>query len=147
MFGTVASFAGPHRSVSTSMRNESTTSPSKLSKNGSSASNPARPMSQLTITTLRFHRSTSAPPNGARMKPGSIRAVITRPTAVPELETLVASARIATSPIQSPRLDTTCASQIRMNPGTRNTDREGGIGWSSGWAGMNGAGSLTRRPA
>ena len=46
------------------------TSPSRLSKNGSSASSPARPMSQLTITTLRFHRSTSAPPSGARKKPG-----------------------------------------------------------------------------
>ena len=76
-----------------------------------------------------------------------MRATITRPTAVPELDTFVASARIATRPIQSPRLDTTCASQIRVNPGTRNTDREGGIGCSSGWAGMNGACSLTRRSA
>ncbi len=61
-----------------------------------------------------------------------MRAIITRPTAVPELDTLVASARIATSPIQSPRLETTCAIHRRMKPGTRNTDRDGGIGCSSG---------------
>ena len=85
-------------------------------------------MSHVTITTLRFHRSTSAPPSGARRKPGSMRATITRPTPVPELETLVASARIATSPIQSPRLETTCAAQMRVKPGARNTDRDGGIG-------------------
>ena len=87
-----------------------------LSKNGSNASSPARPMSQLTITTLRFHRSTSAPPSGASKKPGSMRATITRPTAVPEFDTFVASARIATSPIQSPRLDTNCAAEQRQEP-------------------------------
>ena len=47
-------------------------------------------MSQLTITTLRFQRSTSAPPSGASNNPGSMRATITRPTAAAEFDTLAA---------------------------------------------------------
>ena len=51
-FGTLASLAGPHRRVSISIRNEMTTSPKRLSQNGSTNSNPARPMSQVTMTDL-----------------------------------------------------------------------------------------------
>ena len=57
-----------------------------FSQNGNSASSPARPMSHVTITTLRFQRSMSAPPSGANRKPGSMRATITKPTAVAEFE-------------------------------------------------------------
>ena len=46
-------------------------------------------MSQLTITTLRFQRSRSAPPTGASTKPGSMRATITRPMPVPDVDTLL----------------------------------------------------------
>jgi hypothetical protein len=117
-----------------------------LSQNGSTASSAARPMSHVTITALRFQRSMSAPPTGANRKPGSMRATITKPTAVAEFETRPAIAMIAKSPVQSPKLDTNCAPNSGRNPGTRNTRHgAGGIGSRSGAGGMNGAcWSLTR---
>ena len=73
-----------------------------------------RPMSQATIVRRRSHRSTSTPPTGARKNPGSIRAAMTSPIAASlPPETRAASATTATSPIQSPRLETTWAIQSR----------------------------------
>ncbi len=81
------------------------------------------------------------------MKPGSMRATITRPTAVPEFDTRAAIARIAMSPIQSPRLETTCAPNSGRNPLTRKTFQgAAGSGSASGDVGMNGA-SVTRARA
>ena len=83
-----------------------------------------------------------------KAKPGSMRATMTRPMPVPEPDTFCAIAMIARSPVQSPRLETNCAPISGMNPGVRNTRQgAGGIGTSSGADGMNGAWSLTRRPA
>ena len=62
----------------------------------------------------RSHRSTRTPPNGARKNPGSIRAAMTNPMAASlPPETRAARAMMATSPIQSPRLETTWAIQSR----------------------------------
>ena len=73
-----------------------------------------------------------------------MRATITKPTAVAEFETRLAIARIANSPIQSPRLDANCAPKSGRKPGTANTRHgAGGIGSRSGAGGMNGACSLT----
>ena len=73
-------------------------------------------MSQATITLRRSNLSTITPPTVARKKPGTTRVTITRLTAAPELlETRAAIARMAMSPIQSPKLETTCASQSRKN--------------------------------
>ena len=131
------------------MRNERTTRPKRLSQNGRIARSANRPMSQLTITTLRFHLSRKTPPIGASTKPGSMRAIITSPIPVPDPETFPAIAMIASRPVQSPRLETNCAPMSGMNPGVRNTRQGvGGIGSLSGEDGMNGAwGSLTRRSA
>ena len=74
----------------------------------------ARPVSQMTMVRRRSHRSTSTPPTGARKKPGTIRAAMTRPTAAElPLDTRAARATTATSPIQSPRLETTWAIHSR----------------------------------
>ena len=103
--------------------------------------------SHSTITRRRSQRSSSAPPNGASRNPGSIRAVMTSPTPYPNRHRS-ASARIASSPIQSPRLDTHCAPH---NAGSRGcaecvTRRAAAsatfVGCSGG--GTNGACSLTR---
>src|SRR6476646_8929564 len=51
MFGTVASLAGPHNSVSTSSENEMTTSPQMLLQKGNATRSAARPMSVVTMTT------------------------------------------------------------------------------------------------
>lgn len=68
----------------------------------------ARPRSQVTMVRRRSQRSTRTPPTGARKNPGSIRAAITSPTAASlPPDTLAARAMMATSPIQSPRLETT----------------------------------------
>jgi hypothetical protein len=68
-----------------------------------------------------------------------MRAIITKPTAL--VETRLASAMIATTPIQSPMLEITCAPNNCGNPGARNTSHGfGGIGSASGDGGMNGAG-------
>src|SRR4029077_9587251 len=139
---------GPHSRVSISIANDSKTSDQMFSQNGNNASNANRPMSQLTITTLRFQRSMSAPPSGANKKPGSMRATITKPTAVAEFDTRGAIARIANRPVQSPRLDANCAPNSGRNPGTLKTRHgAGGIGSRSGAGGMNGACSLTRDSA
>ena len=111
-----------------------------FSQNGKTARSPARPMSHDTITTLRFHRSMSAPPSGANKNPGSMRATMTNPTAVAEFDTLEAMARIAIRPVQSPRLETNCAPKSGMKPGTWNTRHgAGGIASRSAAGGMNGA--------
>src|SRR5438045_2222786 len=57
MFGTLASFAGPHSKVSTSIENEMTTRPSKLDQNGKTASNPAPLRSQQTMPYMRSLRT------------------------------------------------------------------------------------------
>ena len=99
-------------------------------------------MSQVTITLRRSKRSITTPPTVPRKNPGTTRATMTRLTAAPELsDTRVAIARIAIRPIQSPMLDTTCASQRRkyaLVPKTR--QGADGTGGSSGLAGMKGAG-------
>ena len=59
--------------------------------------------------------SASAPPSGANKKPGNMRATITRPTAAAELDTFAAMLRIASRPIQSPRLDANCAPKSGRN--------------------------------
>ena len=88
MLGTVASFAGPHSSVSISIDEREDDEPQRSSPERQYDEQPARARCRsVTITTLRFHRSTSAPPNGASTKPGSMRAIITRPTAVAECDT------------------------------------------------------------
>jgi len=128
--GTDASFAGLHMSVSISIRNEITTSSTRSWKNGNSASRTARPMSHVTITLRRSHRSISAPPTGASTKPGSIRAIITRPIPVPP-DTDWARARMASSPIQSPRLEENCAANSRKNGPLRTPKVDDSIGcWS-----------------
>ena len=54
------------------------------------------------------------PPTVPRKKPGSTRVTMTRLTAAPELlDTRAAMARMAISPIQSPRLETNCAVHSR----------------------------------
>ena len=99
MFGTVASFAGPHSSVSTSMKNEMHDEAEQVvPERQQREQRRTRPMSHDTITVLRFQRSTSAPPTGASNKPGSMRAVITRPMANPDVDTLPAIAMIARKP-------------------------------------------------
>ena len=115
-FGTVAACAGPHKSVSTSRPSETSSNPGRLSMNGSARSRLARPMSQATITLRRSNLSMITPPTVPRKKPGTTRVTITRLTAAPELfETRAAIARMAMSPIQSPKLETTCASHSRKN--------------------------------
>ena len=98
-------------------------------------------MSQLTITLRRSNLSMITPPTVPRKKPGTTRVTITRLTAAPELfDTRAAIARIAMRPIQSPRLETNCASHSRKNdllPNSRHG--AGGIGGSSASRGMNGA--------
>src|SRR5215207_8304930 len=140
--GMDASFAGPHSNERISSANDTRTSPTRLSTNGSNARSPARPKSQATITRRRSKRSTITPPTVARKKPGTTRATITRLTAAPDPpDTRAAIARIAMIPIQSPRLDTTWATQSLKNervPKTR--QNAGGRPVSSGDAGMNGAG-------
>ena len=111
----------------------------------------ARPMSHITIT-LRGRTGRRARRRRCRAGSRAARAsTITRLTAAPELsETRAAIARIATSPIQSPRLETTCASQSRKNDCVPNTRHgAGGIGGSSASGGMNGAPGLpvARRPS
>ena len=81
------------------MRNESTTSPGRLSKNGSSASRPGPP------DVAADHHDLAVPPVDERATQrcehearAASAPTITRPTAVPELDTFVASARIAIEP-------------------------------------------------
>ena len=83
----------------------------------------ARPTSQVTITRLRSKRSTRTPATCPKKKPGNRRAESTRPTAAsaPPPAILAASAVTATKPIQSPRLDTTCANHNRKNDGLLNS--------------------------
>ena len=97
-------------------------------------------MSQVTITFLRFQRSTSTPANWLKKKPGMSRADMTRAIAASGDDPPIrcASATIATNPIQSPSDETTCASQRRKNarepktrtcpPGGEPGDRSGGNG-------------------
>ena len=101
-------------------------------------------MSHNTITLRRSNRSTITPPTVPRRNPGSTRVTITRLTAAPELsETRAAIARIAMSPIQSPRLEITWASHNRKNDCVPNTRHgAGGIGGLSASGGMNGAPGL-----
>src|SRR5437763_1413405 len=141
-FGMDASFAGPHSNERISSKNDTMTSPIKLSTNGSTARSPARPKSHATMTRRRSKRSTITPPTVARKNPGTTRATITRLTAAPDPpDTRAAMARIAMIPIQSPRLETTWATHNLKNervPKTR--QKAGGRPVSSGEAGMNGAG-------
>ena len=111
--------AGDHRRVHISSTSEAMSSCHTWSTNGSSRSVAARPRSQETITFLRSHRSTSTPATGPRKKPGTMRAAITRPTAVSgdPPPTRVASAAMARKPIQSPIDETTCAHHSRKNIG------------------------------
>src|SRR5215471_2519657 len=140
--GIDASFAGPQSSDRISSANETTTRPVSVSTNGKSASSAARPKSQAIMTRRRSKRSTMTPPTVARKNPGTTRATITRLTAAPEPpDTRAAIARIAMIPIQSPRLDTTWATQSLKNervPKTR--QNAGGTPVSSGDGGMKGAG-------
>ncbi len=141
MFGTVAACAGPQRRVRISSPSEISSNPPRLSTNGRSTRRLARPMSHSTITLRRSKRSMMTPPTVPRRKPGSTRVVMTRLTAAPELsDTRAAMARIAIRPIQSPRLETTCAVQSRKKvllPKTRHG--ASGIGGSDASEGMNGA--------
>ena len=139
--GTDASLAGPQSSVRTSSANENTTSQPMLSTNGSSASSVARPMSHHTITFRRSNRSMMTPPTVPRKKPGTTRATMTRLTAAPELsDTRAAMARIAMSPIQSPVLEMTWATQSRKYDRVPKTRQgAGGTGAASGRGGMKGA--------
>ena len=76
------------------------------------------------------------PPTVPRKKPGTTRVTITRLTAAPELfDTRAAIARMAMRPIQSPRLETTCAIQSRRNGRLSNTRH-----------GLGGTGGARRRP-
>src|SRR5262245_16522022 len=80
------------------------------------------------------------PPTVPSKKPGNTRVVMTRLTAAPELfDTRAAMARIAISPIQSPKLEMTCASHRRKNdlvPNTRHiADGTGGVSASGGMKG------------
>ena len=109
--------------------------------NGRHTSRLARPMSHRTITLRRSNRSMITPPTVPSRKPGRTRVVMTRLTAAPELsETRAAMARMAMSPIQSPRLDTHCANQSRKKAFDPNT-RHGasGMGGAETSDGMNGA--------
>ena len=70
MLGTVASLAGPQSSAHTSITNDRMTRPQIVSRNGSTTRSATRARSQVTITTLRFHRSTSAPPERCEHQTG-----------------------------------------------------------------------------
>ena len=106
--GIDASFAGPHSSVRISSKNDTRTSPTRLSTNGSSDEEPGP--SEVAHDHRRWRRSkrsTMTPPTVARKNPGTTRATITRLTAAPDPpDTRAAIARIAMMPIQSPRLET-----------------------------------------
>ena len=108
-FGTEASFAGDHSIVNASSTSEARTRPQIVSTNGSEIITSARHTSQVTITRLRFQRSTSTPAIGPKKKPGMIRAASTMLRAAPsDPEPIrMASRLIARRPSQSPVADTT----------------------------------------
>ena len=147
MFGTVASFAGPHSNVSISIVKEMRMRPQMCSQNGRIASSPARPMSHEIITTLRFQRSTSAPPIGASKNPGSMRAIITSAIAfAPSRRVCDREDRQQADPISETR-DELRAEERKEPRDAKTFNGAGGIGSSSGLDGMNGACSLTRNAA
>src|SRR5581483_11676847 len=130
--------------------------PSTLWTKGNEQITAARARSQVTMTFLRSQRSIITPVTGARKKPGTMRADITRPTAAPPDPEPIDAARIvmARKPSQSPSADTTCAIHNRKNawlPNSRtcsatcagastlsSTRGNGTSGTSTGWAAMNG---------
>ena len=110
---------------------------------------PARPMSHVTITTLRFQRSTSAPPSGASTKPGqhardhheADRGRRVRHAARDRED------REQPDPVAEARHDLRAEERQEARArGTPATAPAGSARWS-GAGGMNGAWSLTRRSA
>lgn len=144
--GTDASFAGDHIKVRHSRTKEIAISPATVSTNGIAAVARARPTSHTIIVCRRSQRSTSTPPRGARKNPGTRRAAKTNPTAPGPPETRSATTMMARRPIQSPRLETACATQRRKNVDVPNTRQgAGGNGPDpSEVAGTNGAESLLK---
>ena len=148
--GTVASLAGPHISVSISMQERDDDEPEQVvPERQDQRAAPARPMSQVTITVLRFQRSRNTPPIGASTKPGSMRATITRPIPVPDPTPCRRSRGSRRARSSRPGSTRTARRRAAGIPGVRNTRHgAGGIGSWSGADGMNGAcWSLTRRSA
>jgi hypothetical protein len=117
-FGTDASLAGDHSRVHTSSTSEATSSCHTMVMNGRHSSTKARPRSHATINRLRSQRSMNTPATGPRKKPGTMRADITRPTAVSGVPPPIrkAAAAMARNPIQSPIAETTWASHRRKYP-------------------------------
>ena len=116
MLGTDASLAGPHSSVRISITNEISTSRRGCRRTGSSTSSAGAP------DVAQHHHLAAVQPVDEHAADGAeqeARAACGRHHEAdrgPELsDTLAAIARIAKSPIQSPRLETNCAEQSRKN--------------------------------
>ncbi len=91
------------------------------------ANSPNRRTSATTIVSLRSSRSATTPANGPKISAGSSRTIRTEPIAYAFSEKPacreLASAVVASRPIQSPRLDSVSASHSRRNCGIRRTAR------------------------
>src|SRR4051794_14926019 len=127
MFGTAASLAGIQNRLIASMRNWATNSQTRLSTSGIETKNPNRRRSATTIVLRRSNRSANAPASGPSTMAGSSRNSSTAPSAkfLPaKLSTSeVAVAVMASSPSQSPKLDSAIDSQSLRKSRTRRTAR------------------------
>jgi hypothetical protein len=98
--------------VRLSRTTEATRRYGRFSKNGNEKMTPARIRSAMIIVRLRSKRSAITPARGPTKKPGRTRAVMTIPM---PLGPPIRSARIAiaSTPTQSPRLETNWARKNR----------------------------------
>ena len=121
MFGSDASRAGVHSSERHSITNESRKIAHSSPRKAMAAYITARPRSARIMICLRSVRSTRAPANGPNNTAGSMRAVITAPTARPAAavvpDSLVTSEVTAMNPTQSPSDETVIAASSRENAG------------------------------
>ena len=120
-FGRDASRAGVHKSEKHSIANEIRKMSQSRPTNAIDPYMTPRAMSATIMICLRSNRSTSTPASGPNRIAGSIRAVITPPTASPFAaalpERLATSDVTATNPTQSPSDDTDIAASSRENAG------------------------------
>ncbi len=121
MFGSDASRAGVHSNDRHSIANDSRKIAHSSPRNAIEAYITARPTSARIMICLRSTRSTSAPANGPNRMAGSMRAVITAPTASPAAavvpDSRVTSDVTAMNPTQSPSDETVIAASRREKAG------------------------------
>ena len=127
MLGTAASLAGIQNRLIASMRNWATNSQIRLSTSGIEANSTNRMMSVTTIVLRRSNRSANAPARGPRTIAGSRRNSSTPPSAkfaaAKPSTSDVAVAVMASSPSQSPKLDSDIDSHSLRKSFTRSTAR------------------------